>query len=298
MKPHLLLLAILSLPLPAFGQPAPDPLRSMMAADLAWADSAARGGVDGYVWGLTDDVLYLHPGAPVMRGRATVRAFLAAQPAQPGSLVGWQPVRGQVSADGSVGYTLGFTAQSEPSSPGTAPALRFGRYLTYWRRGADGGWKAAATVTGIPATPGAPAFPAEWTAGFRPDTGQGGARAAMERADRAFSDDAVRNGTAHAFEAFAAPDAVTFFGELQLGPREIGAVFAGSKARYVWRPAASGAAAAGDLGFTVGEAELTATGRDGTARTTLTKYLTIWRRQSDGSYRYVTDAGNGRPAPR
>lgn len=62
-------------------------------------------------------------------------------------------------------------------------------------------------------------------------------------------------------------------------------------------PVTSGASAAGDLGFTVGEAEITGKGPDGAPRTSYPKYLTIWRRQADGSYLYETDSGNARPAP-
>jgi hypothetical protein len=52
----------------AAAQPAPNPLRTLMAADLAWADTvAARGAVDGHTWGLADDATYLHAGAPLVR---------------------------------------------------------------------------------------------------------------------------------------------------------------------------------------------------------------------------------------
>ncbi|HXL35333.1 MAG TPA: hypothetical protein VN953_10445 [Gemmatimonadales bacterium] len=53
----------------------------------------------------------------------------------------------------------------------------------------------------------------------------------------------------------------------------------------------------GDLGFTVGEAEIHTMGPDGTSRTSYSKYLTIWRRADAGQWRYVIDGGNDRPQP-
>jgi hypothetical protein len=51
------------------------------------------------------------------------------------------------------------------------------------------------------------------------------------------------------------------------------------------------AAAAGDLGFTVGQSIITP--KDGEPRHG--KYLTVWRVFPDGTVRYLTDAGTPRP---
>jgi len=56
-------------------------------------------------------------------------------------------------------------------------------------------------------------------------------------------------------------------------------------------------AAGGDLGFTVGEAEIHTVAPDGAPRTSYTKYLTVWRRTDAGEWRYVIDGGNDRPQP-
>lgn len=51
-------------------------------------------------------------------------------------------------------------------------------------------------------------------------------------------------------------------------------------------------AASGDLGYTVGDG--VSRGEDG--RVGYTKYLSVWRLQPDGTWRWVVDAGNPRPA--
>ena len=62
----------------------------------------------------------------------------------------------------------------------------------------------------------------------------------------------------------------------------------------VWAPLLGRAAASGDLGYTVGTAELRVAGKP---ETSFLKYLTIWVRQPDGSWRFVLDGGNARPGP-
>lgn len=261
-------------------QPQPSPAQTLMAADLAWADSVRGGGGAAFAGGLAEDAIYLYPQAPLMRGRAVIAAFLAGR-ATP--RMTWQPLRVVVSSDGSAGATWGVTA----STGGGAPTL--GRYITWWRREGTA-WRAVAVMH----TDGSDA-PVDAAVGatFRPDTaGSAGARGAAEQADRAFAADAGARGAGEAFRAAAAPDAMMFGGPgmLRLGPDEIRAGFAGP-ASWAWGPVASGAAASGDLAFTVGEAEI----RAGQS-VFHSKYLTIWRRQPDGSWKFITDGGNGRPA--
>jgi ketosteroid isomerase-like protein len=54
-----------------------------------------------------------------------------------------------------------------------------------------------------------------------------------------------------------------------------------------WRPTEGDIAASGDLGYTIGRWEFT--GAEGSARGS---YVTIWRRQPDGSWKVVVDIGD------
>jgi ketosteroid isomerase-like protein len=56
------------------------------------------------------------------------------------------------------------------------------------------------------------------------------------------------------------------------------------------------AAASGDLGYTVGTATFTAR-RDGAPSVAHTAYLTVWKRQPGGEWKYVFDGGVGTPPP-
>ena len=60
-----------------------------------------------------------------------------------------------------------------------------------------------------------------------------------------------------------------------------------------WRPVKADAAASGDLGYTIGTAEFHFTGKDGKPAERKSKYLTVWKKQSDGSWKVAADLGNG-----
>ena len=65
--------------------------------------------------------------------------------------------------------------------------------------------------------------------------------------------------------------------------------------QFEWGPidGLARASRSGDLGFTIGEARIAAT----PAEVSYSKYLTIWRRETNGAYRFVFDIGSDRPAP-
>lgn len=66
----------------------------------------------------------------------------------------------------------------------------------------------------------------------------------------------------------------------------------GPPSQWAWHPVLAGAAASGELGFTVGESVIRSEG----SAASYGKYLTIWRRLPTGVARFVTDGGTARPA--
>jgi Domain of unknown function (DUF4440) len=61
--------------------------------------------------------------------------------------------------------------------------------------------------------------------------------------------------------------------------------------RLVWSPSKVEVSDDGTLGYTWGRYDFTSKGKDGKAETTSGIYLTIWRRQADGSWKFVYDGG-------
>ena len=64
-----------------------------------------------------------------------------------------------------------------------------------------------------------------------------------------------------------------------------------------WQPVYALAAASGDLGFSIGESVATSLGPSGAAVQRFGKYLTVWRKQQNGDWKFVVDGGSSRPSP-
>jgi ketosteroid isomerase-like protein len=257
---------------------------SLRAADRAHAAAVeARGVVDGLPSAFADDVYFLREGADVVHGLDAVRADLPASPLA-GARLAWTTIRADVSADGTRGYTYGGGTYTAADG-----AQRYSRTLAFWRN--DGGtWKVAAFVLNLPNAPAQPA-PDGF---FREDSGVRGPAAVEEimQADRDFAARSAAENPAAAFRAWIAADGALLGGPLY-GPDALYEAMRQGRGQLEWAPVTGEIAASGDLGFTIGLATSTSdTGAHG-----YTKYLTVWRRQPGGEWRFVVDGGNPRPAP-
>ncbi|HEU4631518.1 MAG TPA: DUF4440 domain-containing protein [Gemmatimonadaceae bacterium] len=267
-------------------------LDSLRAVDAGRGRVAARLGAPRATAALlADDAIYLRAGWPVVRG-AAVRALLAGEDSTLRAV--WQPVRVDVSADGRWGYSQGFRTML------AAGALTTDSYVAVWRRSDDGPWRLAAYAE-MGAPPSAAPLPAELD-GAVVAAPPAAADAAVEQvlgADRAFAALSAASDPGSAFGRYAAPDAMVFGagGVLVLGPAAVQAGFGPPSPDHTlaWFPVAGGIAGSGDLGFTVGLAVARFRRPDGSVVERPSKYITVWRRQADGRWAFVTDGGNERP---
>jgi ketosteroid isomerase-like protein len=274
---------------------------ALLRADLGRADSVARLGVAaGLASNFAADAVYLRGGLPIVRGRSAAAAIVAAESLGAGTAVRWQPVRAEASADGRSGYSYGYTIISAPATAAGAPSIRVDRYISFWRRD-DTGWRIVAYAETYGAPPSPLTLPREALSAAVADVPMAPARGALEEvraADAAFSTLAQRVGTGRAFGEYAAENAQIFStpGEFITGPRAISESFgqSGSGGALVWHPVAGDVAESGDLGVTVGNAVFTGQREDGGPIIRYSKYLTVWKKQRDGSWRYVVDGGSAR----
>lgn len=274
----------------------------LLQADLARADSVAR---LGYAGGLTStfaaEVLYLRGGLPILRSRAAAHAVVAAEPVGANTAVRWQPVRAETSQDAESGYTYGYTIYGYGTAG--APTLRVDRYIAFWRK-RSAGWRIVAYAETYGAPPAALTLSAGVTDSLLADVPMSRRRGALDEirvADEEFSQAATKLGTGEAFGRYAAQDAQMFSppGEFITGPLAITGSFgpATEGSSLVWHPVEGEVARSGDLGFTVGNAVFTGVRDDGATLVSYSKYLTVWKRQRDGTWRFVVDGGSARPKP-
>lgn len=106
----------------------------------------------------------------------------------------------------------------------------------------------------------------------------------------------VKSGAPAAFNAYIAPDGIL----LSAGPDTRGEQVVKERfldytigATLTWTPLLADVAESGDLGYTTGVSEFRIPGKDGAAdKVTHGRYFTIWKRQPDGSWKFVLDGGS------
>jgi ketosteroid isomerase-like protein len=104
-------------------------------------------------------------------------------------------------------------------------------------------------------------------------------------AERAFAEDAAQRGWVAAFRTYAAADAIMLSPDPVNAQAQLAEIEGDGSTALDWRPAYAGISRSGDFGFTTGPFQMR--GRDGI----IGHYFTVWRRQTDGSWKWIFDAG-------
>jgi ketosteroid isomerase-like protein len=113
-----------------------------------------------------------------------------------------------------------------------------------------------------------------------------------------FASDTARGG-GPAFARWFADDAV----ELSNGKSPVvghasiaaGATWTPQQYQLTWTPEGGRMSPSGDMGFTWGHYEGRAKDRDGTPIVNSGRYMTLWKKQPDGSWKVALDASNNEP---
>ena len=123
----------------------------------------------------------------------------------------------------------------------------------------------------------------------------------MMAADKAFSDMSVAKGRHAAFLAYMADDVRQFTGATPpvVGKAAMAKLYGDSEAKnsgppkdkLEWAPIEAKASDDGSLGWTRGHWTYTATDDSGKPVKNTGYYVTLWRRQADGAYKYEVDLG-------
>ncbi len=118
----------------------------------------------------------------------------------------------------------------------------------------------------------------------------------LMEADRAFAS-AVARGGSEAWVSWFAPDGAQIVpgaGEVR-GVDSLRALMSYLDApgtKLTWEPTRAQIAASADLGWTTGTYESETLGSDGRVQRGHGRYVTIWTKQDDGSWKVVMDLGN------
>ena len=119
--------------------------------------------------------------------------------------------------------------------------------------------------------------------------------------DKAFSRHSRDSGAAEAFNHYLADDALQLPASRQpLSGREaIYRELKASEGSYVlqWEPKHADVSLNGDMGYTWGTFTVTIQDSLGKSNQRFGKYVNVWKKQADGSWKVVVDIGNQNPSP-
>jgi uncharacterized protein (TIGR02246 family) len=94
----------------------------------------------------TDDGNVIIPNSPVMTGRDAIGKAMKEALADPNWSLALQPVQVEVSRSGDLGYARGTYVLTATDQKSKKAVTEKGRFVTVFRKGADGTWKAVQDI--------------------------------------------------------------------------------------------------------------------------------------------------------
>jgi len=152
-------LAILSAVFPVGCQQAPAGTHAadeaaIRAADATTLKAAQTKDVDRVISNYADDAVWLPPNAPVVQGKASIRAAWSQFLATPGLTIDWHIEKLDIARSGDLAYTYYKYQMTIQGQDGKAIGDH-GKDLAVWKKQSDGSWKMIADTfnSDLPATP-------------------------------------------------------------------------------------------------------------------------------------------------
>lgn len=117
-------------------------------------------------------------------------------------------------------------------------------------------------------------------------------------ADRSFSKMSAEKGFFEAFDFYMDNDAVMYRDGQHpyMGRKAIRAILTSDpNTTLTWEPTSAEIAESGELGYTLGRWEMASKDSTGTEKKGYGYYISVWKKQADGSWKYVFDSGISGP---
>ena len=119
--------------------------RAIRYADVVWSKAAEAKDLERVLAVFADGASELAPNVPIAVGKDALRKVWTQYFATPGFAISWQPTKVEVSRGADLGYSLGTYVLTAPD-PAGKPVTDRGKYVTIWKRQADGSWKVIADI--------------------------------------------------------------------------------------------------------------------------------------------------------
>ena len=112
--------------------------------EAAWNRDAALKDADKWASYFADDAAILMPNEPIINGREKAKDAIKGMLADPNFAVTFQPTRAEASMGGDLAYTVGTYSMTMTNPADKKPLTDKGKYVTVYKKQADGSWKAVA----------------------------------------------------------------------------------------------------------------------------------------------------------
>ena len=208
----------------------------------------------------------------------------------------WEPIFGEISAAGDMGYDAGPSIYTDKTVEKPTPS--YGFFFSVWKKQADGTWKVAldlGTDTKIPYTGSREpqTLPPSKTPSTATMINVEAERGKLLETERAFNQAAQTNGVVKTFAKNLTPTArLHRNGELPIVGRDaISKFLRRTSFTQTWSPSFVDVAQSGDLGYTYGSYELKEDGK-------LEKgyYVHVWRRGANEQWQVALDVTSPLPS--
>lgn len=210
----------------------------------------------------------------------------------------WEPLYGDVSAAGDLGYDTGPSVFSDPANPNNPP--RYGFFFSVWKKQADGNWKVALDIGTDTKTPytgsreGKSARTISRKASEKVNVEA--ERTALSEIEGAFSKISETEGLTKAYAQHLSDEArLHRDGTLPLTTHdEIFAYLSKNSSNRTWQTMFADVSQSGDLGYTYGSYESKAVSSQNAA-TEKGFYARVWKKDQANKWKLVADIA--KPAP-
>ena len=131
-------------------QAAPDTrdadVKAVKDVEAAWVKDAATRDPEKFAAYYADDGSVLLPNAPILNGKDAIKMVLRPMLADPNFVLTFQASKVVASKGGDLVYSVGSYNMTVSDEKTKKPVTDKGKYLTVYKKQADGSWKAVANM--------------------------------------------------------------------------------------------------------------------------------------------------------
>ena len=125
--------------------------------EMQWNLDVASKDTEKWVAHYADDAVLISPGTPPSVGKDAIRKTLKEMVGDPALSLKFEASKVEIGKGGDIGYTQGSYKMTMTDPHSKQVINDHGSYVTTYRKGADGAWRAVADIASSEVPPSAPA---------------------------------------------------------------------------------------------------------------------------------------------